>query len=329
MRDDFDSVLADRFKVLDQVPVPDNWSRVQLKVVDHMPNPHTWSPVQFTDEVVTMIDVKTTDPAERRQKRPMRIVVAGILAAAAAVVAIAFVVIRDVDDVTPADEPSTTVAPTRLPELPRTSSERLRPGTYFVDEVEGTPTPRIFFTIGAGWTEMSGANSVTENFPAFSHPGAVFSDACRWSDGYYPGPVATLDGLVAALSEQGGWADVTAPSDISIDGYAGKAFQRTVPADVSACDTLFWGPKSTGSTSTSPGVHPAFRSWQVEEGDLTATTGGNLAGSFYEPGQIETLWVLDIDGNVVVINSRPVPEASAAARAEIAAMLDSIRIDRG
>ena len=27
MRDDFDSVVADRFKVLDDVPVPDTWSR--------------------------------------------------------------------------------------------------------------------------------------------------------------------------------------------------------------------------------------------------------------------------------------------------------------
>ena len=30
MRDDFDSVVADRFKVLDDVPVPDTWSRVQF-----------------------------------------------------------------------------------------------------------------------------------------------------------------------------------------------------------------------------------------------------------------------------------------------------------
>ncbi len=42
--------------------------------------------------------------------------------------------------------------------------------------------------------------------------------------------MATLDGLVAALTEQQGWAEVTAPSDISIDGYAGNAFQRTAPA---------------------------------------------------------------------------------------------------
>ena len=52
--------------------------------------------------------------------------------------------------------------------------------------------------------------------------------------------MTTVDGLVAALSEQGGWADVTAPSDISIDGYAGKAFQRTAPADISDCDTILF-----------------------------------------------------------------------------------------
>jgi len=48
----------------------------------------------------------------------------------------------------------------------------------------------------------------------------------------------------------------------------------------------------------------------------------------YEPGQTETLWVFEIDGTVVVINASPWPEASAAARAEIATVLDSIRIDR-
>ena len=30
---------------------------------------------------------------------------------------------------------------------------------------------------------------------------------------------------------------MTAPSDISVDGYVGKAFQRTAPADMSDCTT--------------------------------------------------------------------------------------------
>ena len=47
------------------------------------------------------------------------------------------------------------------------------------------------------------------------------------------------------------------------------------------------------------------------------------------PGQIETLWVLDIDGTVVVISTELWPGPSAAADADFAdAVLDSIRIDR-
>ncbi|MEY2399987.1 MAG: hypothetical protein QOJ08_98, partial [Ilumatobacteraceae bacterium] len=251
MPEDFDSAVADRFKLLDHVRVPDTWSRVQLKILDNRPASDTWSPGQFTEEAETIIDVKTTDPAEPRQKRPTRVVVAGILAAAAAVVAVAFVVIRDADDVTPADEPSSTatVPPTTAPRaLPNTrgllntpgKQTTFVPGTYFIDSVDGTTTPRIFVTLGAGWTDTSTAEGDISQggigYMAFIRIGKVFADACHPSDGLYPGPVATVDGIVAALrAQQGGWADVTTPADISIDGYAGKAFQRTAPADMSAC----------------------------------------------------------------------------------------------
>jgi hypothetical protein len=170
----------------------------------------------------------------------------------------------------------------------------------------------------------------------FSRADRVFSDACHWSDGYYPGSVATLDGLVAALSEQQGWAEVTAPSDISIDGYAGKAFQRTAPADLSDCDTMRWNFSPWGDPGD--GMVPVLRSWQHD-----AETRA-VAGEFYEPGEVETLLVLDIDSTIVVINTRLWPSETtgarltsatralagptAAARADAAAVLDSIRIER-
>ena len=47
MRDDFDSALADQFKVLDQVPVPDTWSRIRK-----------------TDRVLMMLDLETAAPTE-------------------------------------------------------------------------------------------------------------------------------------------------------------------------------------------------------------------------------------------------------------------------
>ena len=127
MRDDFDSVVADRFKVLDDVPVPDTWSRV----LDRVPVPDTWSRVQFTEEVVTMIDLETPVPNEPRRKGPMRVVFAAVLAAAA-VVAIALVVTRDERRRSPADEPSPTVTvpPTTPPRplSPRATASCSRPG---------------------------------------------------------------------------------------------------------------------------------------------------------------------------------------------------------
>ena len=330
MRDDFDSVVADRFKVLDDVPVPDTWSRV----LDRVPVRDTRSRVPFSDEALTMIDLETPVPTEPRRQGPHRVGVAALLAAAA-VVAIVLVVDARRRRQNPADQPAPTVTvpPTTPPRalFGTPDGEQLAPGTYFVDEVDGTPTPRIFVTIGAGWSNFIDGGPRQERarwptsyspeddigFITFSRPDRVYLDACHWSDGFHPGPVTTLDGLVAALSEQGGWADVTAPSDISVDGYPGKTFQRTAPAVLSDCPNM-----SPGHMRLPELGGDGLKSWQNED-------DSNFGGAYYEPGQFETLLVLDIDGTVVVINANLWPGSSAADRAEFAAVLDSIRIDRG
>ena len=70
--------------------------------------PGHWSPVQFTEEVADHDRSRDYGPDRDPAEGPKRVLVAGILAAAA-VVAIALVATRDGDDVTPADEPSPTV----------------------------------------------------------------------------------------------------------------------------------------------------------------------------------------------------------------------------
>ena len=54
----------------------------------------------------------------------------------------------------------------------------------------------------------------------------------------------------------------------------------------------------------------------------------NQGWSYYADGEIETLWVLDVDGTIIIINTRVAADQPAAAHAEFAAVLDSIRIDR-
>ena len=188
-------------------------------------------------------------------------------------------------------------------------------------------TPRIFVTIGAGWSyfvdglDKHGSSGFSPEddvgFITFSRPAQVYLDACELSDGFHPGTVTTLDGLVAALSEQRGWVDVTAPSDVSVDGYPGKRFQRTAPAVISDCPNM-----SSGHMRLPELGGDGLKSWQNED-------DSNFGGNYYEPGQLETLLVLDVDGTVVVITANLWAESSAADRAEFAGVLDSIRIDQG
>jgi hypothetical protein len=302
MPEDFDSVVAARFKVLDDIPVPDTWERVRLTVLE----PTSARP---TEENVTVVDLESSTQTPQRQKPPTRLVVAGLLAAAAAVVAILLVSIRDEEAAPPVDQPPTTVtAPATPRALFGTPQEELAPGTYFVDTVDGAATPKISVLLGDGWSNSSDGWSIVKEGTgnvSFSRPDRVFSDACHATEGFHPGPLTSVDGLATALTEQGGWAEVTDPREITIDGYVGKTFQRTAPAEFTDC-----------SRATA-----RFKSW---ENDLT---GGDLGWSFYEPDEVETLRVLDVNGTIIIINARLKPDHEGTADAELDAVLNSISIE--
>jgi hypothetical protein len=210
--------------------------------------------------------------------------------------------------VDPTDEPSSTETPSPPPRaLFGRPGERLAPGTYVIDEVEGSPTAPIFVTIGDGWTNFDDWAILNDDISGgfnLARTSSVYLDACHWGDGAYTGDVTTFEGLATALAEQGGWADVTTPADIAVDGYVGKAFQRTAPNDFSDCSSATVG---------------RFRSMRSPDGGLT----------YYEPGEIETVWVLDLDGTVVLVSARMAPGQPSAAHAELGAVLDSLRIGVG
>jgi hypothetical protein len=284
------------------------------------------------DVLVPLVTDRDAPPRRAGTRHPVSVRrrMALLVGVAAGIAAIALVVIRE-NDATPADQPSptVTVSPTTPPRpLPNNAQGALEPGTYYVDEVSGTKTPRIFATIGPGWGDAMpqvegfaiGRSEIGEL--TFDRPYAVFSDACHPSDGYYQGTLTTLDGYVAALTEQQGWAEVTDPTDISIDGYAGKAFQRTVPTDMSDCDMhdrSFRGRLDFPDDGVAGWAD--FRSWVVGDGD------GAGGGYYYEPGGTETVWVVDLDGTVVIISANLWWGPTAAAHPDFADdVLNSIRI---
>jgi hypothetical protein len=129
-----------------------------------------------------------------------------------------------------------------------TPGTRFHAGTYFVDKVDGTATPRILITLDDRWTNDApdwGILKAGAGFISFNRPDRVYSDSCHSADGLHPGPLTTLDGMVAALHDERGWVNITPVSDASVDGYAGETFQRTAPADF---------------TGSSPGA-AAFQGW--------------------------------------------------------------------
>jgi hypothetical protein len=106
----------------------------------------------------------------------------------------------------------------------------------------------------------------------------VYGDPCHWSTTKPETPATTVDELVAALSAQAS-RSASAPVDITIDGHAGKSMSLHVPDDANfaGCDS------------------GQFASWGWAAEDPARMHQG--------PSQIDRLWIVDVDGNLVVIDA--------------------------
>ena len=56
---------------------------------------------------------------------------------------------------------------------------------------------------------------------------------------------------------------------------------------------------------------------------------GRAGGTRYQqvPGQVDRLWILDVDGQAVVIDASYGPDAPAAVQEELAAIVDTLRFE--
>ena len=140
--------------------------------------------------------------------------------------------------------------------------------------------------------------------------GQVFRDPCHWQgQGFDPGP--SVSALVAALVAQR-MRNATRPTDVTLAGYQGKYLEWSVPATIEssalsefdACDV------------EPDGQHHDFQGWL-----------GNGMGNRYEqvPGQVDRLWVLDVNGQRLVVDATYSPDTTQADRDELARVVESLR----
>jgi hypothetical protein len=190
-----------------------------------------------------------------------------------------------------------TQGPTPVPTLP--PSGQLAPGSYRSDF--------ITYTLPAGWSSYQswGANKNDGNPPngMFIAPWAsivtVYKDPCHWqTTAAAVGP--KVDDEVAALVAQKRGSTAT-PADVTIDGFRGKQVDLMVPLDVNiaACD-------------------------QATYKSFTDANGGDRYNQ--GPGQHDLLDILDVNGQTLVIDRVFYPANTAADRAELQAIFDSIKI---
>ena len=182
----------------------------------------------------------------------------------------------------------------------------LEPGTYLVSRQDWTPVP-FSITVPRGWTtDINGFIRKHEGEPEevmltpwiVTH---IYADACHW-DGSLFEVGTTAEDLAAALSTQLG-REVAGPTELTLGGYPVKRVELAVPTelDVASCD------------------QGQIRSWPSSPTDETT-------GWIGLPGQTDVVYVMDVDGERILIGTTRGPEASEEDAAQLDAIIASIRI---
>jgi hypothetical protein len=191
----------------------------------------------------------------------------------------------------------------------------LAAGTYALNLASipdsGLPStfPKMIVTVPDGWTGspgliVKGIDDATHDPSMAVWPNVylptdeVYAHPCQWSGVPQIQPGPTVDGLASALAAVP-LRNATTPVDVTVDGYNGKYLEWSVPDDIdfATCD------KEDGEAR--------FQSW----------TGRWQQG----PGQVDRLWILDIDGARFVIDAFFLKETTEAERAELTKIMASIR----
>ena len=128
----------------------------------------------------------------------------------------------------------------------------------------------------------------------------IYSEPCN-STLLDPPLGPTVDDLATAFAEAWG-TNATTPTEVTLDGFVGKQMVLTVPADVDFADC----------------INLRYMAWRD-------TTGG--VRLYQGPGQIQESWIVDVEGERLLIEASYFPEITPENRAELQQVIESIQIE--
>jgi hypothetical protein len=172
--------------------------------------------------------------------------------------------------------------------------------------VDGGPVQITVDIASPGWTWMPAFDAVNKDDDGLDAPesvGAVFiawawpagteflvyENPCRWSTTAPSTPALTPDEIAAAFLAQAE-TEATAPVDVTVGGYAGKALTVSVPMSYEV-----------------PGATREQEFGACDENQFTffgvVGEGTAVARNAQGPGQIDELWILDVQGTIVILDA--------------------------
>lgn len=215
-------------------------------------------------------------------------------------------------DPTPTPEPTPTVTPLAL------RPGQLEPGTYVISDVDAPirTLVRFTFTVPAGWNARSGDLYISKRPDTAGELAFVpwvvthvYADACQ-SEGTLTEVGPTVDDLVAALVDQAN-SEATVPVDLEVGGYPAKFISMSVPTDLDTATCRF------------PGV--LIQIWaDAGETDFFAIPADPANPAADSVGDV---YIVDVNGDTVVILAGYTPDSSAADIAELEAIIASIQFE--
>jgi len=223
--------------------------------------------------------------------------------AAAAVIVIALLGARLLPSNIADPSETATPIPTQSATPQPLANNHLNAGTVVAAGLGPSHSVSATFTVPEGWEGFAGLCVLPRSERevqggmgicfADVHSG-LYSDPCHGTSG--PGDVLvgpTVDEFVNALQEQTAY-EATAPTDVTLGGYSGKRMDLQLPPDVASCEN-------------------GFTPWD---------------GSIYAQGPNNKwrVWILDVDGERMILVSQNFADTSSADLAEQQAIVDSIQL---
>jgi len=241
-------------------------------------------------------------------------------ASAAALVAQATATIAPTVTAPASPTPTSSVSPSSNPTPAPTfayDATALAAGPHAA-RVMGTGEYAIFtVVVPAGWFDVADHHFVIK-YPSVGGPvlglsvwdvGQVFRNPCHWQGtAFDPGP--SVRDLVAALVAQP-MRNATRPTDVTLAGYEGRYLEWSVPTNLKSST---WTDFDVCDVDDSG--HHDFQGWI-----------GNGMGNRYEqvPGQVDRLWVLDVNGQRLVVDATYSPDTTPTDRNQLEQLVKSLR----